>query len=223
MISYNEISEFFHQYRNKNRHCNLKMEQEQTIKIVLLGSAGVGKSSILKRYISDDFENREQPTLGASFHSKTVKMKDKSYKFQIWDTAGQEKYAPLAVMYYRDAHVVLLVYDTTCKDSFEVLKGWHEEVKEKGMSNVVMMVIGNKNDLIDRQEVEPERARAYADSIGAGFKLTSAKENSGIKEVFEKIIEKILQNQILAEEEKKGLKLKDDGTSNGANSEKKCC
>mgnify|MGYP000904092206 CR=1 FL=1 len=194
------------------------MEQEHAVKMVLLGAAGVGKSSILKRFISDDFDTNEQPTLGASFHSKIVQLRDVSFKFQIWDTAGQEKYAPLAVMYYRDAQVVLLVYDITNKESFSVLKTWYDEIIEKGLTNVILFVIGNKTDLAEFEEVDIEKGKAFADSVGAIFKTTSAKNNQGVKEIFEKILEKVSESIGIAYKGRKGTTLMEPKND----SEKRC-
>lgn len=161
------------------------------IKVCLLGSSGVGKSSILKRFVMNDFEEHEPTTLGAAFQDKNFDYKGTTYKFQIWDTAGQEKYAPLAHMYYRDAKIAILIYDITNRDSFTTLKDWYKELMEKGPKNLLICVIGNKSDLEDQAEVDSSTARSYAKSINATFKLTSAKENRGISELFTKLCEEL--------------------------------
>ena len=101
-------------------------------KVVLLGESGVGKTSIISRYISNTFGNRK-PTTGANFVTKTIFLEDenKSIKFELWDTAGQERYRSLAKVFYRNAAVCVLVYDITRKSSFEELKlFWIKELKE---------------------------------------------------------------------------------------------
>ena len=164
------------------------MEQsQQMIKVCMLGASGVGKSSILKRFVNDEFEEREPTTLGSAFQEKVVNYKGASYRFQIWDTAGQEKFAPLAHIYYRDAEIAFLVYDITNKDSFGTLREWYAELKEKGPKGIMICVLGNKLDLEDQQEVARSVAREYAKGIKALFTLTSAKENSGITELFDRI------------------------------------
>lgn len=165
--------------------------KEALIKVVLLGAIGVGKSSILKRYVNQDFHENEPSSMGAGFLSKRVTYQNKTYRFQIWDTAGQEKYAPLAVMYYRDAQVILLIYDITSKDSFNQLKEWYEEVKSKGPKDIVVAIVGNKIDLNEKEEVSQAEATEFARSIPAFLKLTSAKENIGIDELFTNIIEEL--------------------------------
>ena len=108
-------------------------------KVVLIGESGVGKTSIINRYISNTFSNVLTATPGASFTSKTLFLKDynQSIKFEIWDTAGQEKYRALAKVFYKTAAVCILVYDITRKTSFEELKNyWVNEVKANASPNM---------------------------------------------------------------------------------------
>ena len=102
-------------------------------KVVLLGESGVGKTSIIARYISNTFKSQNLPTTGANFVSKTIILDDenKSIKFELWDTAGQERYRSLARVFYKNAAVCILVYDITRKSSFNELKSfWVNEIKE---------------------------------------------------------------------------------------------
>ena len=108
-------------------------------KVVLIGETRVGKTSIIKRYISDNFSSSLSPTPGASFTAKTVFIKDynQSIKFEIWDTAGQEKFRALAKVFYKNAAVCILVYDITRKSSFDALKNfWFKEIKENAKKDV---------------------------------------------------------------------------------------
>ena len=103
-----------------------------TCKVVLLGEAGVGKTSIISRYVSNTFSDVLMSTTGASFATKKVELDDEhKIKFQIWDTAGQERFRSLAKIFYQNAAVAVLVYDITRRDSFEKLKEfWIKELKE---------------------------------------------------------------------------------------------
>ena len=108
-------------------------------KVVLIGESGVGKTSIINRYISNTFSQVLTATPGASFTTKTVFLKDynQSIKFEIWDTAGQEKYRALAKVFYKNAAVCILVYDILRKTSFEELKNyWVNEIKVNGNPNL---------------------------------------------------------------------------------------
>ena len=111
------------------------MEEEgaKNCKVVLLGESGVGKSSIIDRYTQNTFKSQRLLTSGANFVTKTIILEDenKSIKFEIWDTAGQEKYRSLAKVFYKNAAVCILVYDITRKASFNELKNfWVDEIKE---------------------------------------------------------------------------------------------
>ena len=108
-------------------------------KVVLIGESGVGKTSIISRYISNTFSSVLMATPGANFTTKTVFLKDEkqSIKFEIWDTAGQEKYRALAKVFYKNAAVCILVYDITRRNSFEELKKyWITELKANASPNV---------------------------------------------------------------------------------------
>ena len=116
-------------------------------KIVLIGESGVGKTSIINRYISDTFSPVLTATPGASFATKTVFLKEynQSIKFEIWDTAGQEKYRALAKVFYKNASVVILVYDICRKESFDQLKQyWINEIKTNVAPNTSMFLFNNK-------------------------------------------------------------------------------
>ena len=159
-------------------------------KVVLLGDSGVGKTCIISRYITGAFEKNKASTNGASYCSKMVKFENlgKNLLLDIWDTAGQEKYKSLTKFFYKDASIVILVYDITRKDSFDNLKKyWFTQLKENCSPNIVIGMAGNKCDLFEKEEVPDSEAKEFADSIGAMFELTSAQNNTGINEIFEKV------------------------------------
>ena len=118
---------------------NYEGENAKGVKVVLIGESGVGKTSIINRYISDTFSPVLTATPGASFATKTVFLKEynQSIKFEIWDTAGQEKYRALAKVFYKNAAVCILVYDIINKKSFDELKNyWINEIKANASPNL---------------------------------------------------------------------------------------
>ncbi|CAG9311795.1 unnamed protein product [Blepharisma stoltei] len=161
------------------------------VKVVLLGDSGVGKSSIVLRFVADTFHNNLDPTIGASFLSKAIEVENHSIKFSIWDTAGQERYHSLARMYYADTAAAVLVYDITNRASYEAMKHWRDELAEFGPRNLVIAIAGNKEDLVDKEEVDLIEAKEYADSIGAIFRKTSAKTKYGVDQLFKDIAYRI--------------------------------
>ena len=164
------------------------------VKVVLLGESGVGKSSVMLRFVTNNFKNDSASTVGASYMGKIIQFTDRSIKFNIWDTAGQERYHSLAKMYLHDANAAILLYDITSKSSFESLKRWYSELKDVAPKNIVLAVCGNKEDLVTNEEISPDEAKEYAHSIGAFFRKTSAKTNHGIENTFKEIAHNIFND-----------------------------
>ena len=169
------------------------MSTTETVKVVLLGEAGVGKTCIISQFISGIFDPDTISSLSAQFITKTLDYKkyDKSLKFEIWDTAGQERFRSLAKIFYKDAKVICLVYDITSKKSFEELKNfWYEQQTKLNVDGEpIFAVVGNKYDLYETKQVD-EEAKNFAKSIGAIFQYTSAKDTTGINELFNNLGEK---------------------------------
>ena len=160
------------------------------IKTVLLGEAGVGKTSIIKQYTKNEFNSEIESSISGQYNSKQIFIKeiDKKIKFDLWDTAGQEIYRSLAKIFYQDAKIIIFVYDITNKKSFEgIKKYWHKQVLSSSNTNPILALVGNKSDLYDDQEVKEEDAITYAESIGAIFQTTSAKSNTGIDMLFKNV------------------------------------
>ena len=120
-------------------------DNAKTCKVVLLGESGVGKTCIIARFINNTFEDNIMSTTGASYAVKTMSFDEfngQSIKFEIWDTAGQEKYRALTKIFYKDAGVAILVYDITRKDSFDEIKNyWHNQIKEFAPKNISKIII----------------------------------------------------------------------------------
>ena len=169
------------------------MSNAEPAKVVLLGESGVGKTSIIAQFTTGKFDPDCVTSLSAQFISKTVEFQNlgKAIKFDIWDTAGQEKYRALAKIFYKDAKVIFLVYDITDAKSFSELKSyWHGVVKANGDSDAIIAIVANKNDLYDHAQVQNEEGEEFARSIGAIFQSTSAKSDSGITTLFDNVGQK---------------------------------
>ncbi|KAK9895849.1 ras-domain-containing protein [Cystobasidium minutum MCA 4210] len=118
------------------------------VKLVLLGESAVGKSSLVVRFVQNDFQENKEPTIGAAFLTQKCRLEDKVIKFEIWDTAGQERFHSLAPMYYRNAAAAIVVYDVTKASSLEKAKSWVKELQRQANSNIVIAFVGNKIDLV---------------------------------------------------------------------------
>lgn len=120
-----------------------------SVKLVLLGEAAVGKSSLVLRFVSNDFQENKEPTIGAAFLTQKCPLANRTIKFEIWDTAGQERFASLAPMYYRNAQSALVVYDVTKPASFVKARHWVNELKAQANKNIIIALVGNKVDLVN--------------------------------------------------------------------------
>ncbi|KXT06506.1 hypothetical protein AC578_6059 [Pseudocercospora eumusae] len=180
-----------------------------SVKLVLLGEAAVGKSSLVLRFVNDDFQPNKEPTIGAAFLTQKCQLPTRTIKFEIWDTAGQERFASLAPMYYRNAQSALVVYDITKPSSLTKAKHWVAELQRQASPGIVIALVGNKLDLCDDDNAEPDtqdgdgdaendtqedpgtvrkvttkEAKAYADEENLLFFETSAKTGHNVSEVF---------------------------------------
>ncbi|KIV89004.1 hypothetical protein B0A52_09811 [Exophiala mesophila] len=118
-----------------------------SVKLVLLGEAAVGKSSLVLRFVNNDFQENKEPTIGAAFLTQKISLPNRIIKFEIWDTAGQERFASLAPMYYRNAQAALVVYDLTKPTSLTKAKHWVAELQRQASPGIVIALVGNKLDL----------------------------------------------------------------------------
>ena len=186
--------------------------QNKTTKVVLIGDSGVGKTCIISRFISNEFEKNLDSTDGASYGTKELylpKLKKKII-LDIWDTAGQERYKSLTKFFYKDAQIIIMVYDITKKQTFENLKNqWYKEIQELSEKNYILAIVGNKSDLYETEQISEKEAREFAESINAIYELTSAQNNSGIQQLFEDVGMKYLAPdfQEKIEEEQKEKKV----------------
>jgi small GTP-binding protein len=161
-------------------------------KAVFAGEAGVGKTCIIERAAHDCFKTNSFATVGATNASvrvlTTVDGKDRAVTFNIWDTAGQEKYRSLTPMYFSGAHVAILVFDITQKDSLQSLHEFYDLLQQRAPEDCLYALVGNKSDLADRRQVPPDLAEQFRLQIGADYYFeTSALSGIGIREMFEKL------------------------------------
>ncbi|ORY29353.1 putative GTPase [Naematelia encephala] len=138
------------------------------VKLVLLGEAAVGKSSLVLRFCSNDFNENTSPTIGAAFLTQKCRLENRIVKFEIWDTAGQERFHSLAPMYYRNAAAAVVVYDITKAASLEKAKAWVKELQRQANPNIVIALVGNKLDLVSDGPAKSvdEPAEATTDAEG---------------------------------------------------------
>ena len=165
-------------------------EEEDTIKLILLGNSGVGKTSLIKSIMGVNPNKTEESTLSAYYLQKSFTIENKEYIVDLWDTAGQEAYLGVTKLFFKGSQIVVFVYDITVENSFNDLNEWIKNVKEIVENDYVCGIIGNKSDLFLKSQVSNESAKELAESHGYKFKLASAVNDP---KSFEDMIFELLQ------------------------------
>merc|ERR1739848_825252 len=168
----------------KNYLEQMTQEYDYLFKLVLIGDSGVGKSCLLLRFADDTYTESHISTIGVDFKIRTIQLDGKTIKLQIWDTAGQERFRTITSSYYRGAHGIIVVYDTTDLESFNNVKQWLHEIDRYASENVNKLLVGNKSDLTSKREVSFDQGKEFADSLGIEFLETSAKTSTNVEQAF---------------------------------------
>ena len=188
------------------------------IKAILLGNVGVGKTNLINVSVGLPFNKNEKSTISNTFVTKVLKIDKKDYNIDLWDTAGQEKYYNITKIFFKGSQIVIFVYDITSKESFEGLKKWIEMAEQIVDGNYVCGIVGNKNDLYLKSQVDEKTARNFAESKNYKFKLVSAlNDPKGFQEFLEELAKDYIN---VGEEGKKGVKL---GEGDEEHHKKSCC
>ena len=175
-----------------------KKDYNYLFKVLILGDSFVGKTNMLKRFLNDEFDMNTKETVGVEFGSKNFILGEKEdiVKAQIWDTAGQERYRSVTKAYYKGAKGALLVYDITRKATFDNIDNWLIDLRTNADKDILILLIGNKSDLIDTREISEEEARTKAEQYNIAFLETSAKTGDNINKAFSQLIEEVYKANI---------------------------
>jgi len=139
----------------------------------------------------DHFDDTYQATIGIDFLSKTMYLEDRVTRLQLWDTAGQERFRSLIPSYIRDSSVAIIVYDITNKQSYQNVDKWIDDVRDERGEDVVIMLVGNKNDLNNHRQVTMMEGEEKAKKLNVMFMETSAKSGENIKTLFRTVATKL--------------------------------
>jgi small GTP-binding protein len=162
------------------------LSYDYLFKVIVVGDAAVGKTSITTRFTADTFKDNYIMTIGVQFFQKQIKIGNKRVMFQIWDTGGQERFSFVRPFYYRGAVGALICFDLSSNDSFMNIPKWITDVYSHA-GVIPMVLIGNKDDLEDERQVSEERTLSYAKLLKMPYIKTSAKTGNGVKHAFERI------------------------------------
>ncbi|XP_033473944.1 ras-related protein Rab-17-like [Epinephelus lanceolatus] len=163
------------------------------VKMVLLGSSGVGKSSLAMRFGKDEFRSTS-PTVGCAYLTQVVPLSDVTLRFEIWDTAGQEKYHSVTPLYYRGAQAALLVYDISKRETFIRAQVWLKELeKQYTPGSTVIWLVGNKGDLEQDRQISVQEGQSLADDRGLFFTETSALTGDQISQLLKAVAHRVYE------------------------------
>ncbi|XP_075156130.1 RAS oncogene family member Rab18 [Haematobia irritans] len=169
------------------------MLSDKAIKLLVIGESGVGKSSLIRRFVENKFDESHDVTIGMDFKSKVMNIDGVDYKLALWDTAGAERFRSLTPSFYRKALGAILVYDVTSRESLIKLEAWFTELENYSDNpNIATIVVGNKID--DERVVSREEGLKFARKHRSLFLETSAKHDKFVADVFRDIVEKIVSS-----------------------------
>ena len=180
------------------------MSNEYVFKIIIIGSASVGKTSLVYNFIHGKFSNKLMQTTGVEYSSKTVFYGDKQVKLQLWDTAGQERFRSITKTYYRGAKGVVLVFDLTSRGSFMKCKDWLTLAKETCGESFGCVLVGNKKDLENERKVTNEEILDFCEANEIVFIETSCLTGENVRKVFDSLnlsIFKKIENNLINKED----------------------
>ena len=175
---------------------------QETVKLLMLGDSGVGKSSLMIRFTNSTFSQQMMGTTGIDMRMKKMCIGERWVQIQIWDTAGQERFHSISRTYYRGAHGIILTYDVGDRTSFANLPNWLEDIR-KNTAMVCILLVGNKIDV--PAVVGEEEGRSLAEKNNIPFILTSAKNDQNVQDAFLNLIETILSSGIVKKTANKKL------------------
>ena len=167
------------------------MKPDYTIKYIIVGNAYVGKSNIIYRFVENKFSENYKATINLDFSYKNMKINDKIFRIQLWDTAGQEEFQSISRGYYKSGACALVVYDITDRETFNNVSSWVEECKNNGPSTITLVLVGNKIDLEDKRQVTYEEGEDFANRNNMQFFETSALNGTNIDKLFNDTVESI--------------------------------
>jgi small GTP-binding protein len=195
-------------------------------KIVIVGAASVGKSSIVGRLIRNEFLENPMTTCGADFYTHMCAAGKETVRLQIWDTAGQERFHAISRSYFRSAVGAILVFSITSMGSFDDLTGWLNELQSLALPNAYVLLIGNKSDLDEEREVGAEAVKEFAERNQLEYLETSARTGNGVSEAFARlaveVYNRVRKNEIKAVSATKSMGFM-ELTPSQAEKSRRCC
>ena len=202
------------------------MSDEKEIKVILVGDTGVGKTNLIRVATGEDFSPDSASTVANNYSEGETVINGKTFKYCLWDTAGQEKYLSMNKLFIKDSRIIFIVFAINSRKSFNRIDFWIKYINESlGNGNFLIALIGNKSDLYeDEDALKNEEMQNKANELGFKFKITSAKADAkGFKEFLDGILKEYI-NKYPLEGSERSKSFKIDSKKNKNNKDgKKCC
>lgn len=163
---------------------NNKNNTFYSLKFIIIGNEFVGKTNIINRFVKNEFINKYMITIGIDYLSQNIKIDNRIFKLQLWDTAGSERFRSVTKGYFSNSICALIVYDITDERSFSSIKKWIEECKSYTNEKILLVLVGNKNDLKEQRVITKEEGKSLAEEYGMEFYESSALTGENINEIF---------------------------------------
>ena len=199
-----------------------EIKESDEIKVILVGESGTGKTSLINTSIGLPFKENIITSSTNSFAPKDLKIGNKTYTLNLWDTIGQEKYRALTKIFIKDSKIVIFVFDITKEETFKELDYWIDTIKEILKDDVVLGIAANKQDLYMNEKINEETITKYAEEKKMLFQYTSAKNTETFTSLLEELLKQyIIKNGGVIESGNGGIKIGEDG--NKKNVKRKFC
>ena len=204
------------------------MSEDKEIKIILLGETGVGKTNLIRVATGEDFNPNSASTVTNTYSEGSTIINEKTYKYNLWDTAGQEKYRSMNKLFVKNSKIIFIVFSIASRKSFEQIDFWYKYIKDTlGEGKYIVALIGNKSDLYEEEEVLNNEVKNKANELNIKFKITSAKTDAkGFIQFLNEILKEYI-NKYLSEGGEGHNAFKIDSKKNKDNKDnkdgKKCC
>ena len=201
------------------------MNDEATLKILVLGDITVGKTTLILKYVDNFTPDVYISTLGVDYKTKYIEYNDAKVTLQIWDTAGQERYKVITKSFIKGTDGIIFMYDITQKESFINIKKWIQETEEENPNGSKKIIVGNKIDLEENRQVTEEMKEKLCKDLDVDLIEISAKKGIDVDKVFDLLVKKILGDMTEEQIYKKFGRTWSESSvfSKFLNKKKKCC
>jgi len=175
------------------------MKTEFAFKTIIIGDPGVGKTSMVRRSIGQEFRKSYLPTIGTNINNKNIILYDTEFQMILWDLAGQVKFEKLRSSFYQGSQCVIIVFDLTKFESFDNIKKWYFDLKNNlsNFDELEIVLCGNKSDLKEEIQISKDKALSLATELNIDYLETSARIGTNIETIFVNMINNIISKGII--------------------------